>query len=65
MFLQTGAKYLIPIHWGTFKLSNEPMMDPLTRLIGAAGNQSNRIVVREIGSTWTLPEAPPMRAAVP
>jgi L-ascorbate metabolism protein UlaG (beta-lactamase superfamily) len=65
MFLQTGAKYLIPIHWGTFKLSNEPMMEPLTRLIGAAGNQSSRIVVREIGSTWTLPEASPLRAAVP
>jgi L-ascorbate metabolism protein UlaG (beta-lactamase superfamily) len=65
MFLQTGAKYLIPIHWGTFKLSNEPMMEPLTRLIGAAGNQSSRIVVREIGSAWTLPEASPLRAAAP
>jgi L-ascorbate metabolism protein UlaG (beta-lactamase superfamily) len=65
MFLHTGAKYLIPIHWGTFKLSNEPMMEPLTRLIAAAGNQSNRIVVREIGSTWTLPEASPLRAAAP
>jgi len=65
MFLQTGAKYLIPIHWGTFKLSNEPMNEPLTRLIGAAGKQSNRIVVREIGSTWTLPEASPLRAAAP
>ena len=65
MFLQTGAKYLIPIHWGTFKLSNEPMMEPLTRLIGAAGDQSERIVVREIGSTWTLPEVSPMRAVAP
>jgi L-ascorbate metabolism protein UlaG (beta-lactamase superfamily) len=62
MFQQTGAKYLIPIHWGTFKLSNEPMMEPLTRLIAAAGDQSDRIVIREIGSTWTLTESSQMRA---
>ncbi len=55
MFRQTGAKYLIPIHWGTFKLSREPMMEPITRLTAAAGDQSDRIVVREIGATWTFP----------
>lgn len=65
MFEATGAKYLVPIHWGTFKLSNEPMMEPLTRLIAAAGDQSDRIVIREIGETWTLPQAVPMRAAAP
>jgi len=65
MFEATGAKYLVPIHWGTFKLSNEPMMEPLTRLIAAAGDQSDRIVIREIGETWALPEAAPMRAAAP
>jgi L-ascorbate metabolism protein UlaG (beta-lactamase superfamily) len=65
MFTQSGAKYLIPIHWGTFKLSREPMMEPLTRLIAAAGAQSDRIVIREIGETWTLPEAAPLRAAAP
>ena len=65
MFVQSGAKYLIPIHWGTFKLSREPMMEPLTRLIAAAGNQSDRIVIREVGATWSLPEAASMRAAAP
>ncbi len=62
MFQETGAKYLVPIHWGTFKLSNEPMMEPIARLVAAAGDQSDRIVVREIGATWTLPAAVPMRA---
>jgi len=62
MFQETGAKYLVPIHWGTFKLSNEPMMEPIGRLMTAAGDQSGRIVVREIGATWTLPAAAPMRA---
>jgi len=65
MFEETGAKYLVPIHWGTFKLSNEPMMEPLTRLVAAAGNQSDRIVIREIGETWMLPQAHAMRAAAP
>lgn len=27
-FLDMNAKYLIPIHWGTFKISDEPMSEP-------------------------------------
>ncbi|MGO9602564.1 MAG: MBL fold metallo-hydrolase [Candidatus Binataceae bacterium] len=65
MFLESGARYLVPIHWGTFKLSREPMMEPLNRLIAAAGNQSDRIVLRAIGGTWALPEAAPLRATAP
>jgi L-ascorbate metabolism protein UlaG (beta-lactamase superfamily) len=57
MFLQTGAHYLVPIHWGTFRLSKEPMDEPLRRLIAATGPESNRIVLRKIGVAWTLPES--------
>ncbi|HUO05930.1 MAG TPA: MBL fold metallo-hydrolase [Candidatus Binataceae bacterium] len=57
MFQQTGARYLVPIHWGTFKLSKEPMDEPLTRLIAAAGDEHDRIVIREIGGTWQMPAA--------
>jgi L-ascorbate metabolism protein UlaG (beta-lactamase superfamily) len=57
MFQQTHARYLLPIHWGTFKLSNEPMEQPMQRLIAAAGPEQDRIVLREIGGTWTLPIA--------
>jgi L-ascorbate metabolism protein UlaG (beta-lactamase superfamily) len=46
---------LVPIHWGTFKLSKEPMEEPLQRLIKAAGDQQDRIVLRQIGGTWTMP----------
>jgi len=69
MFQQTRATYLLPIHWGTFKLSKEPMDEPLSRLIAAAGAESDRIVLREIGGTWTLPESseskirPPLSAS--
>jgi len=55
MFQSTRAHYLLPIHWGTFKLSKEPMEEPLQRLIKAAGDQQDRIVLREIGGTWTMP----------
>ena len=56
MFKQTGATYLLPIHWGTFRLGREPMDEPMSRLIAASGSESDRIVLREIGGTWTLPE---------
>ena len=63
MFQQTGATYLLPIHWGTFRLGKEPMDEPMTRLITAAGSESDRIVLREIGGTWTLPDSARLREA--
>lgn len=55
MFKQSGAGYLVPIHWGTFKLSNEPMEQPLQRLTAAAAAEADRVVLRRIGAAWTLP----------
>ncbi len=55
MFKQTGATWLVPIHWGTFRLGKEPVEDPMNRLLAAAGPESDRIVLREIGGTWTMP----------
>ncbi|MBF6569394.1 MAG: MBL fold metallo-hydrolase [Candidatus Binataceae bacterium] len=57
MFTETGARYLIPIHWGTFRLSKEPIDEPMRRLLAAAGDASGRVVLRSIGGTWTLPAA--------
>jgi L-ascorbate metabolism protein UlaG (beta-lactamase superfamily) len=56
MFKQTGAHYLVPIHWGTFKLSKEPREEPMQRLIAAAGDQADDIVLRSIGGVWTAPQ---------
>ncbi len=61
MFQQTRAKYLVPIHWGTFRLSREPMSEPLDRLLEGAGPDPAQIVLREIGATWTLPDASAVR----
>lgn len=55
MFEESGARYLIPVHWDTFRLGKEPLGDAMRRLIAAAGSQSDRIVVRGIGETWALP----------
>jgi L-ascorbate metabolism protein UlaG (beta-lactamase superfamily) len=65
MFEETSAHYLVPIHWGTFKLSREPMTEPLQRLIAAAGNQANRIVLRHIGGSWTMFAAKPVATTQP
>jgi L-ascorbate metabolism protein UlaG (beta-lactamase superfamily) len=54
MFLDTGAKRLIPIHWNTFVLSQEPIEEPLERLLEAAGEEKDRIVLTEHGQTYTL-----------
>ena len=63
MFQSTRAQYLVPIHWGTFKLSKEPMEEPLQRLIAAAGDQQDRIVIRQIGGAWTMPASIETRQA--
>ena len=55
MFESTGARYLVPIHWGTFKLGKEPLEEPMQRLIKAAGDQQDRIVLHQIGVSWTMP----------
>ncbi|MCY0887583.1 MAG: MBL fold metallo-hydrolase [Alicyclobacillaceae bacterium] len=54
MFLQTGAKFLVPIHWGTFVLSQEPIDEPLHRLEQAAGSERRRIVIRQIGEEFAF-----------
>jgi len=55
MFVQSGARALIPVHWDTFRLGREPIGDAIARLLAAAGPQADRVVVRQIGDTWTAP----------
>ena len=54
MFQGLGARYLLPVHHSTFRLSREPVEEPLRRLGAAAGTESWRIVAPEVGSTWSL-----------
>jgi len=63
MFQQTRARYLVPIHWGTFRLSKEPMDEPMRRLLAAAGPEAARVVIRQIGVAWS-PAEPQRQAAL-
>ena len=31
-FVALGARHLVPMHWGTFRLTDEPFMEPLERM---------------------------------
>ena len=55
-FKDTGADYLMPIHWGTFKLSWEPMGEPIEHLnkITSQLGISDRVIVRYPGESWRL-----------
>jgi L-ascorbate metabolism protein UlaG (beta-lactamase superfamily) len=56
MRAEMGAKYILPMHHSTFKLSREPVDEPIKRLLAAAGDEGWRVALTEIGQTWTLPE---------
>jgi L-ascorbate metabolism protein UlaG (beta-lactamase superfamily) len=53
MFQALGAEYLLPIHHSTFRLSREPVDEPLRRLLAAAGAERGRVVITEVGQTWS------------
>ena len=54
MFQESGAHYLVPIHWETFQLGKEPRGDAMRRLTAAAGPEAARIVIDQIGGQWFL-----------
>ncbi len=56
-FKDLGADYMIPIHWGAFKLSLEPLEEPLElfeELIVKQGLQDQAPVLQP-GQTWSRP----------
>lgn len=53
MHTGAGGNYLMPIHHSTFKLSDEPISEPLDRLLNAAGPASDRIIGAQFGKLWT------------
>ena len=46
------ARHILPIHHSTFRLSYEPLSEPIERLLKAAGDQASRVVVRHVGGAW-------------
>jgi L-ascorbate metabolism protein UlaG (beta-lactamase superfamily) len=50
-----GARFIVPVHHQTFRLSLEPLREPIERFQAALCDQPERIVLREIGETFVLP----------
>ena len=55
-FVETGAEWMVPMHFGTFNLGREPMDEPPRRLMAEAARLgiSNKVKVLEEGETMRL-----------
>jgi L-ascorbate metabolism protein UlaG (beta-lactamase superfamily) len=47
----TGAKYVVPVHHQTFKLSEEPFNEPMERLQQALAKEPERIGLKRVGES--------------
>jgi L-ascorbate metabolism protein UlaG (beta-lactamase superfamily) len=48
------AERLLPMHHSTFRLSHEPMQEPIERMLAAAGRTRERIIISEVGQQWEI-----------
>ena len=57
-FLELGAQRLVPMHWGTFRLADEPLAEPIERLrrwwSERGPDGAGRLCVLRIGETLSL-----------
>jgi L-ascorbate metabolism protein UlaG (beta-lactamase superfamily) len=51
-----GANYIVPVHHQTFKLSDEPPLEPIERMQAALAKEPERLALRRIGETFVCPE---------
>jgi L-ascorbate metabolism protein UlaG (beta-lactamase superfamily) len=52
---EAQARFLLPVHHQTFKLSWEPMGEPIQRFTAALKGAPDRVALTEIGQTFVLP----------
>jgi L-ascorbate metabolism protein UlaG (beta-lactamase superfamily) len=50
-----GAQFIMPVHHQTFRLSFEPLREPIERFEAALHKSPERIALRQIGETFVLP----------
>jgi L-ascorbate metabolism protein UlaG (beta-lactamase superfamily) len=50
-----GAEFIMPVHHQTFRLSFEPLREPIERFAAALSTTPERIALREIGETFVMP----------
>lgn len=59
-FQDLRAQYMLPMHWGSFKLTREPIAEPpfsLRRALAHSGMDEARVRTLAIGETWAVPSA--------
>jgi len=49
-----GAEFILPVHHQTFQLSREPNLEPVERILHAAGSHPDRVALQEIGGEFHL-----------
>jgi L-ascorbate metabolism protein UlaG (beta-lactamase superfamily) len=52
-----GAKFILPVHHQTFRLSDERMSEPLERLRLALDDELERLALESVGQTFTCPRS--------
>ncbi|MGC9035035.1 MAG: MBL fold metallo-hydrolase [Verrucomicrobiia bacterium] len=50
-----GAQYIVPVHHKTFKLSDEPLDEPIHRFQKALEKEPERIALKDVGETFIIP----------
>ncbi len=58
-FIESGARWMVPMHYGTFRLGREPMTEPVERLKAEARRLqlTDRILVLSEGDTLSISAA--------
>ncbi len=54
MAADAGAEHFLPVHHQTFPLSREPFLEPIERVLAAAGNHPDRVAVQRIGQEFKI-----------
>jgi len=57
-FIQLGAKKLIPMHYGTFKLTDEPLDEPLQWMQKIAEKHPGKVCFLKVGEVYKVPKRP-------
>lgn len=60
VFLKTRCRRAVAMHWGTFRLTDEPMWEPVIRLERAVSSNpavDGRFIHGRVGESWTVAPA--------
>ncbi len=57
MFRRLDARYVMPVHHSTFRLSREPLDEPIRRFLAVADGERWRVAATQVGETWSIPSS--------